>query len=209
MKEASTKINNVSFEFAKLETELREDSYRLLRKLNYPAPGRVRLRELNPGSPVLIFGVAGFNFFPTGEAYVPASLLPPEIPFFLAHETAHALGFCEEGTANFLAYLICIQSRNPMIQYSGHFSYFFFIARELYAVAPTEYDKLYQELPQLVRFHHEAIKRNVARYRGFLMDFGQTVNDTYLKSQGIGEGIKSYNRIVVLTTAWRKSPGAQ
>ncbi len=206
MVHAKRKMTGTHFVWSNLETEVRGDLERVLKSFHYPTPGRVRGRYLAPGQPAMYFGVSGFYNFFTGEAYVPATLLAMEIPFTLAHEMAHGYGFCEEGTANFLAYLTCLSSHNPLIQYSGCYHYFMYISSDLYRVSSQEYSTLLKQCPPDVSADVRAIQQNWARYRGFLMELGQVVNDVYLKGQGIKEGVKSYNRLLVLVAAWKNSP---
>ena len=47
-----------------------------------------------------------------------ATLLPFERPFVVAHEWSHLAGVADEGDANFLAWLACVQAPPPA-QYSG------------------------------------------------------------------------------------------
>ncbi|MEZ4685085.1 MAG: DUF3810 family protein [Bacteroidia bacterium] len=42
-----------------------------------------------------------------------------EVPVTAAHEMGHALGFTDEGVCNFLGYLACIDSDEPLLQYAG------------------------------------------------------------------------------------------
>lgn len=48
-------------------------------------------------------------------------------PFLLAHESAHHKGFCLENEANFIAFLACTNSTDPLIRYSGYNEIFYYI----------------------------------------------------------------------------------
>ena len=52
------------------------------------------------------------------ETLVSSTLLPFERPFVVAHEWSHLAGVADEGEANFLAWLACVQAPPPA-QYSG------------------------------------------------------------------------------------------
>src|SRR5580765_5379826 len=52
------------------------------------------------------------------EILVSATLLPFERPFVVAHEWSHLAGVADEGDANFLAWLTCVQAPPPA-QYSA------------------------------------------------------------------------------------------
>ncbi len=188
-----------------LESKIRKNLKNVLMSLGYPAAGRVRVRKFSPSGFLMTFAVSGIYLPYTGEAYIPANLTAVELPFTMAHEMAHGFGFTEEGTANFLAYLTCILSKNPLIRYSGCIEYFNYISFELFLASREAHKEMMKKLPQGVIADRRAIFRNWGRYRGWLTDLGQKVNDIYLKSQGIKEGVKSYNRLIILTAAWRSA----
>jgi len=186
-----------------LESKIRDNLEKVLKSMGYPVPGRVRARKLSPSGLLMRFAVSGIYSPFTGEAYIPANLTAMEIPFSMAHEMAHGFGFTEEGTANFLSYLTCISAKNPVIRYSGCLEYFNYISFEMARASPQEHKDIIKKLPQGVIADRIAIFQNWAHYRGWLMEIGQQVNDLYLKSQGVKEGVKSYNRLIVLAAAWR------
>lgn len=188
-----------------LEHEVRESMEEVLKSIGYPTVGRVRVKKLWAGGLLMRFGSSGFYLPFTGEAYISANLTPVEIPFDMAHEMAHGYGFSQEGTANFLAYLACISSQDPFIKYSGCLVYYSHISADLYRASPGDYRELHKKLPPGIIADRVKTYKNWQQYRGWLMDWSQKVYDTYLKTQGIREGIKSYDRLVILTTAWRKT----
>lgn len=188
-----------------LENKIRTSLEKVLKSMNYPTTGRVRVKKLWPGGLLMRFGASGLYFPFTGEAYFPANLTPVEIPFVMAHEMVHGYGFSREGTANFLAYLTCISSEEAFIKYSGCLVYFSHISADLYRASPNEYNDLNKKMPPGIISDRVKKYKNWEKYRGWLMDWGEKVYNTYLKSQGVKEGIKSYNRLVVLTAAWRKT----
>lgn len=48
-------------------------------------------------------------------------------PFLLAHESAHHKGFCLENEANFIAFLACTNSTDPLVRYAGYNEIFYYI----------------------------------------------------------------------------------
>jgi hypothetical protein len=187
-----------------LEGALRSSFTKVLADLHYPQPGRVRLRMLVPGSLLMRLGIAGFYFPFTGEANLPATLTAVEIPFAAAHEMAHAYGFADEGEANLVAYLVCVRSAHPILRYSGQMGYFSYIWSELYRVSPQAYQALGTQLSAGVLADIRQKRENWQVYRSWLSEAGEAVNNLYLKSQGVREGIMSYNRLLVLYEAYRK-----
>ena len=186
-----------------LEESIREDVENLLEKLGYPTIGEVRGRLLRPKGILLRFSTAGVYFPWTGESNIDAGLHPIQIPFTLAHEFAHGYGFTAEGTCNFLAYLACSQSENPFFQYSGTLGYWRYLASSYRRMDRENYSDYFQSLPKGVVADLYAIDENTDKYPDILPKLRDVAYDTYLKTQGISEGLKSYNRVVMLVKAWK------
>ncbi len=185
------------------ESAIRRSMTDVLRSIGYPAPGRVRVRRLRPGGLLMRFSSSGFYFPFFAEGYISAELLPFERPFTLAHEMAHGFGFNDEGVANFLAFLACERAENPAVKYSGRLAYWNSVAGELVRISPKDFRDLAVEMPDGMKADLRAAADNWDRYRGKLMEIGEKINQQYLRSQGIKEGIKSYDRLAMLVFAWR------
>ena len=51
----------------------------------------------------------------------------------------------------------------------------------------------------------EAINANNAAYPDIMPRFRDAAYDSYLKAQGIAEGMQNYGKVVLLVEAWRKN----
>ena len=191
-----------SFLPSDLENEVRDDVEALLSKLGYPTIGTVRGRLLPKGI-LLRFSTAGVYFPWTGESNIDGGLHPVQIPFTLAHEFAHGYGFTDEGTCNFLAYLACIQSDNQFFRYSGQLSYWRYVASAFRRHDRKAYKEYFKTLPKGVVADLYAIDANSNKYPDILPEFRDVAYDTFLKAQGVKEGMKSYSRVVMMVKAWR------
>jgi len=191
----------------RLEPEIRASLAKVLRDAGYPAPGRVRVRPLLPGGWLMRFSSSGFYLPYTGEGYFAATLTPAEKPFVLAHEMSHGFGITDEGTANLLGFLACTASDDPAARYSGYLAYWNYLFTALARVAPDDAFRLAARLPAGVRADLRAESANWDRYRGPLERASQAVYERYLKSQGVREGMKSYDRFVSLLAAWKRLNG--
>lgn len=89
-------------------------------------------------------------------------------------------------------------------KYSGRLAYWRHISNEFFMVSPSEYGKLSEIVPDEMKSDIMTVTQNWNQYKGVLMKIGHKVNEKYLKSQGVSEGLRSYNRLVVLVSAWRK-----
>jgi hypothetical protein len=186
-----------------LEAEIRRRLTEVLRSLGYPAPGRVRGRQLWPPLVLMGFGGSGIYIPFVFEGYTSSGLLPFSHPFNMAHEMSHGFGFTDEGTCNFLAWLACEASPDPAVQYSGRLAYWNSIAREFRRAFPEDFKSLWQRLPTGMRADLQASAENWRKYEGRLSTISEKVYSGYLKSQGISEGILSYNRLTLLVSAWK------
>ncbi len=186
-----------------LESGIRRSLVKILSDFGYPVAGRARVRPLWPGAWLMRFASTGFYFPYLAEGYIAANLTPAEKPFVMAHEMVHVYGIADEGAANFLGYLACESSTDPFIRYSGELAYWQYVFPELAKVSRDDAKTLAGRVPPGVRADLRAIYENWERYRGRLQETAQRVYGQYLKSQGVEEGLKSYDRFVALVVAWR------
>ena len=192
---------------ANLEAEIRSCLSGILGNLGYPAPGRVRVRPLWSAGLLMRMSDTGF-YFPFGcEGYTADGLLAFERPFTMSHEMVHAFGISDEGSANFLGFLACQASDEPVVRYSGYLAYWNYVFPELARASREAARKVAAGLPEGVLEDMKAERENWDRYRGPLRRISTAVYEQYLKSQGVREGIKSYNRFVTLLAAWRRRAG--
>ncbi len=192
-------LDNCEFERA-VEPELRM----VLERFHFPISKSPRVRIVRPKGILMRWATAGVYVPFVGEGHVDAGMLPVQIPFTLAHEMAHGFGVTDEGDCNFLAYLTCIASDDPHIRFAGQFTYWRYVASAFRMTNREEYDSVFDELPDLVKQLLTDIHKNDARYPDFLPKFRNMVYDTYLKSQGVHDGLYSYSRVVQLVWAYER-----
>ncbi len=186
------------------EALMRQSLKAVLKQYDLPRRTDVRGRTLLPKGILLRFSTAGVYLPFTGEGHVDAGLHHLQLPFVLAHEMGHAYGHGDEGTCNFLAYLACIQSDDPYLAYIGHLYYWRYVASEYLNMAPEAYEAFKKALPAGIRADVRAINAEMDKYPDILPELRDAAYNTYLQSQGIAEGIKNYDRVVMLVAAWRR-----
>lgn len=187
-----------------LEKNVRNSLESLLSEISYPTGGRVRGRKIFPKGWLIGMGATGIYIPFVGEGHFDGALYPIQHPSVMAHEMSHGYGFTDEGVCNFLAFLACEKSAEPMIQYAGQLMYFRYLIRDLFRMDPAYYRQLIPNLPDGIQADLQAIRENRKQYSAWFPGFSQKVYHRYLKSQGVKEGIKSYNRVVGLVAAWKK-----
>jgi len=172
-------------------------------ELGYPATGFPTVRTGYPKGIIWRLGAIGFYNPFTGECNVDPAVHPIDRPYVIAHELAHAYGFGDEGTCNFLAYLTCKKSNHPFIQYAGIFNYWQYLYYSYRRVDRENFKKYYEALPLGLKIDVLAIEANSAAYPDFFpASFRIATYDAFLKSQGVSDGYASYNQVVMLVHAW-------
>ena len=138
------------------------------------------------------------------ETLVSATLLPFERPFVVAHEWSHLAGVADEGDANFLAWLACVQAPPPA-QYSGWLFLYSEVAGGLRGPARADVAALLGPGP---RADLAAIRARLTRQVDRrLFAVGQRVYDRYLKANRVEAGVESYGHVVQLVLGVRFGPG--
>lgn len=185
------------------EDKMRSDVSIFLEKYHFEAGGCLRGREISPDGLLFRFGISGIYMPFTGESSIDNALHPLEKPFTMAHELAHGYGWTEEATANFVAYLACINSADNYTRYSGFINYYRYVASNYRRINPEAYKAFRATLPEGFRNDLEAINQRLLKYPTWFST--DKINHIFLKSQGVTEGVASYSRIVVLVYSWRKN----
>lgn len=65
-------------------------------------------------------GVSGFYIPFTGEVTFNSNVPSFDLPMVIAHHKAHQRGYAKEDEANFIGYVVCINSAEPFVRYSGY-----------------------------------------------------------------------------------------
>ena len=201
-KNSTQNVDSKYLENKELEDTVRAAVFKTLNNLNLPIPGTPRGREIKPAGILFRFGISGIYLPFTGEANIDAANPVLEKPFTLAHEMCHGLGWTDEGTCNFLAYLACTQSTHSFLKYSGYISYFRYAAPAYRRVNNEDYKKFRETLSPEFRRDLDSINKTIQKYP--LWFSSDALNDTFLKSQGVKAGINSYNQVILLVRAWRE-----
>lgn len=174
-----------------------------LKNYGYPTNSSIRVRHIRPSGSLLRLSIAGiYNPF-TGEANIDNAL--PSLPqiFTTAHEIAHAYGITGEAEANFVAFLACINSENPLAQYAGFYALWRQIAAEINKTyTPEELEYLAAQIPLQLKTDREAIIAAQYQYRGYFPAVSEAINDTYLKVQGVEKGAADYDGFLQLYLRW-------
>lgn len=136
-------------------------------------------------------GISGFYFPFTGEPNYNADAPDFQIVFSMAHEMAHQRGVARESEANFVAYLVCVNSRDPFVRYSGYRNGLGVLS-ELYSREPEKARRLAAQLGAGYREDSRRAAQFWAKSAGAAGALSQRVNDLYLRANRVRSGVEDY-----------------
>lgn len=129
------------------------------------------------------------------EVHLNKHLMPLDYPMVLAHEMAHKLGIASEAEANFYAWLVCSASEDKRLAYSANLyllQYFVYECRKLDGFREVVKNIRYEVRHDFYKSHYHwmaLMDRNIELV-------ATKVNDAYLKSNNVEEGIEDYEGVV-------------
>ena len=146
--------------------------------------------------------ITGVYTYFTGEATVNTGFPAYDMVFAAAHEASHQRGILRENEANFMAYLICKDSENTALRYSGALTILEYISSALYKTSPDSYYEVMEELCTEARYDMRASRAVIEKYSDtFIGELSNKFNDFFLKSNGT-DGVVTYGRVVHLVVSY-------
>ncbi|NAW51480.1 DUF3810 family protein [Elizabethkingia argentiflava] len=151
-------------------------------------------------------GILGYyNPFTSESQYNP--YLPDiQIPFTLAHETSHQIGFAREEEANFIGFLIGENSTDENLKYSA---YWFAFKTILYNISRKDKNyslQILKNLPKPLLNDYKAEVKFYREHQGRIQKFFSLTNNLFLKSNR-QDGSISYNYFIYLLMDYHKEKG--
>ncbi|MBN2794128.1 MAG: DUF3810 domain-containing protein [Clostridia bacterium] len=145
---------------------------------------------------MLYTGITGFYFPFTGEANVNVKTMDLMFPATVLHEMAHQRGFGPEDEANYIAFLASRYHPDMNFRYSGTILALIHSQNALYKINSQmvrENQELYSEgLSRDLKAHREFWQQ----YDGIIEKTSSKINDTYLKTNHVYDGLQSYGNMV-------------
>ncbi len=164
-----------------------------------------KVKPILLSEPMTYTHITGVYTFFSGEANVNTNYKDFNLPFTMAHEMAHQRGIAPENEANFVAYLICLESDDNYIRYSAYLNMFEYLSNALYRADRDMYKELFKSLDTNVYNEFVAYSKYYDKYRDSVAaDISGAINNSYLQSQGQTQGTKSYGLVVDLAVAYYK-----
>lgn len=154
---------------------------------------------------IAYMGAGGIYTFWSGEANINKIHPTIAIPGVTLHEMAHQAGIASEDEANFIAYYTGKSHPDPLFRYSANYEVVFRSLNKLWWADSTAANSLFSQLDSVVLQDRQLDYESWAPYRNLVQQY--VVSPFYsffLKSNGVQEGIMSYDRVVDLIILERR-----
>ncbi|SDD85576.1 Protein of unknown function [Riemerella columbipharyngis] len=142
-------------------------------------------------------GILGYYNPFTAEAQYNPNMPEMQLPFTLAHESAHQIGYAREEEANFIGYLIGKDSENISLRYSTEYFVLKSLLNDLYYDDKDFVDSVFSRYSKGMKRDEAYEKDFYKSHQGIVADFFAEANDLFLKSNR-QDGSISYSYFVDL-----------
>ena len=139
-----------------------------------------------------------------GEFTINAAVRPHNFPATCAHEYAHSLGIANEGEANFYSYIICTNTTNKAIRFSGYYQIFFHMLQQVDDLLGTsEYQTFLNHIrPEIIQLAKSDQHYWLSRRSPIIDTTQRFIYNLYLQSNHVDGGVKSYSAVIAIIMAW-------
>ncbi|MEC3877798.1 DUF3810 domain-containing protein [Chryseobacterium salviniae] len=148
-------------------------------------------------------GILGYYNPFTAEAQFNSQLPNTFIPFTSAHESSHQLGFAREQEANFVGYLIGINSNNIELRYSTEYFTLKSLLNYILDKDPDFVKTVVKNYSQEMKRDRAYEKMFILKHQGLLDEFFGFTNNLFLKSNQ-QEGSVTYSYFINLLLNYEK-----
>ena len=162
-------------------------------------------------SPLLAYThISGIYTYFTGEANINLAFAEYILPYTAAHEFAHQRGVAREEEANFVAFLVCMESDDSYVRYSALLHVWEYVFSDLAAASPELAREAVRSLPDKILAEEIAYAQKFEKYKDSTASaLSGTVNDAFLKSQGEEAGHRSYDLVAKLAVGYYRAKNAR
>ena len=167
---------------------------------------RSKVKPILLSEPLTYTHISGIYSFVTGESNVNVNYPDFIVASSAAHELAHQRGVAREEEASFVAFLVCINSEDLFLQYSGYLDVYQEVMSALYSADKELYKKASAEISKSVLDDRISYSDFFKKYQDSKpAQVSGSINNSFLQANGQSAGIKSYGMVTDLTVAYYKS----
>lgn len=152
--------------------------------------------------------IMGYYFPFSMEANYNQQMYITNIPVTMCHELSHLKGFIREDEANFIGYLACVDSEDPLFRYSAYLSVIGYLDRDFFRAAgedsevylshPVINDLVLEDRKFLTQETWESVEEKAVLKTETVKQATDIFLDTTLTLNGVEDGRISYSRVVDL-----------
>jgi len=154
-------------------------------------------------SPLLNYmGTSGYYNPFTSEAQLNYEMPVFDRPFTACHEMSHQMGFGREDEANFIGFIAGIHSNERLLKYSAYYAAMEEFLQHLHRRDSLSYKSLKLQISPAVKTDLKADMTYWMKYAGSIGMYTSTFYDQFLKANNQPAGLKTYNRMIILTMAY-------
>lgn len=136
----------------------------------------------------------------TGESNVNVHYPDFIVAYTCAHEMAHQMGIASENEANFYAFAVCFEADDPYLVYAACMNLLDYLFADLDHEGAS---RVIAQMPDEVIGEFAAYSAFFRKYaQSGAAELASAVNDSYLKSQGVAAGVKSYGEVTSLAVRY-------
>ncbi|MFI5159753.1 MAG: DUF3810 domain-containing protein [Sphingobacteriales bacterium] len=125
-------------------------------------------------------------------------------PFVACHELSHQMGFGPEDEANYVGFMAGTHSKDKLLRYS---SYYIGVQEFMFALKMQDSlsrKELRKKISPEVLADFKQERQYWLAYEGKIETISSIFYDNFLKANNQPQGLKTYNRMVLLVLAYRK-----
>ena len=148
-------------------------------------------------------GILGYYNPFTAEAQYNKNIPSTQLPFTMAHETAHQIGVAREEEANFVGFLLGKNSTNEELKFSTHYFVLKNLLNYISDKDPEFVKNILDNFSDALKRDLEAERKFYTEYTGATSVFFETTNDLFLKSNQ-QDGSINYSYFIELLLRYEK-----
>jgi hypothetical protein len=148
--------------------------------------------------PLTYMGFSGYINPFTNEANINYRIPSTSLMFVINHEIAHQLGIASEKDANFISYLMLINSDNEYLEFCGLSYALRLCLNEISKIDKEKYQNLVKKINKGIIRDYVKINKFWKKYDGSIEKVSKKTYDMYLKQNNIETGIENYNESISL-----------
>lgn len=201
-------LSVMPYGFSELNKKLNEAYKSASESYGFINSFKSRVKRIMLSEPMTYTHISGVYTFFTGEANVNVNYPDFVVAYTTAHEMAHQRGIAREDEANFIAFLVCLESDDAYVRYSAYLNMYEYLLSSLCKADIGIAREFFKTVPSEVRAEMSAYSEFFEKYsENKVADVSDKINNSYLISQGQTAGVKSYGLVTELAVAYYKSVG--